>query len=217
MLEIKNKSFSSYKKYDQRKRSCLTSKGLAKLLPRIQNLYQITYIFCNTLPSVSIKPFDIKWLAPRGTLGLQCIYRAQLLIHTTHLPCSLPCNYVTSLLAYCRGQIRINWYRYCIKLLLSIFNSSLKKLSNLESSFLIIDTSWKNKTLIISAQTFRMVINLSKKFLETQKFFIAWNKKQMIFLLGKTGSRERKLLNLKTSSKTFTQNTKAISNYIYVL
>ena len=37
----------------------------------------------------------------------------------------------------------------------------------------------------------------------------------MIFVLGKIGSRERKLLNFKRSSKIFTQDTKAISNYIY--
>ena len=84
------------------KRSCLKSKGLAKLLPRIQNLYQITYIFCNSVASISILPFDTNWLAPRETLGLQCICRAQLLIHTTHLPSSLPCDYLTSLLSYCR-------------------------------------------------------------------------------------------------------------------
>ena len=90
-------------KTESRKRSCLTSKGLPKPLPRIQNLYQITYILCNTVSSISIQPFDTKRLAQRGTLGLQCIRRAQLLIHTTHLPCSLPCNYVTSHLAYCRG------------------------------------------------------------------------------------------------------------------
>ena len=86
---------------------------------------------------------------------------------------------------------------YCIKLLLSIFHSSVKKFSNLESSFLIIDTSWKNKTLIISTQTFRMVTNLWKTFLQTQSFFIVWNQKQMIFVLEKTGSKDRKLLNLK--------------------
>ena len=62
---------------------------------------------------------------------------------------------------------------------LSIFNSSPKKFSNLESSFLINDTSWKNKTLIISTQTFRMVTNLSKTFLQTQSFFIVWNQKQI--------------------------------------
>ena len=62
-----------------------------------------------------------------------------------------------------------------------------------------------------------MVINLSKTFLETQSFFIVSNQKQMIFVLTGTGSRERKLLNFKTSSKTFTENTKAISNYIYLL
>ena len=85
------------------KRSCLTSKGLPKPLPRIQNLYQITYIPCNTVSSITVQPFDTKWLAPRGTLGFQCIHRTQLLIHRTHLPCNLPCNYFTSLLAYCRG------------------------------------------------------------------------------------------------------------------
>ena len=84
------------------KRSCLKSKGLAKLLPRIQNLYQITYIFCNTVQSISIQPLDTNWLAPRETLCLQRICRIQLLIHTTHLPCCLPCSYVTSPLAYPR-------------------------------------------------------------------------------------------------------------------
>ena len=39
----------------------------------------------------------------------------------------------------------------------------------------------------------------------------------MIFVLGKTVSRERKLLNFKKSSKTFTNDTKAISDYIYLL
>ena len=39
----------------------------------------------------------------------------------------------------------------------------------------------------------------------------------MLFLIGKTGSRERKLLNFKRSSKTFTQDTKDISNYIHLL
>ena len=52
-----------------------------------------------------------------------------------------------------------------------------------------------------------MVTNLSKTFLKTQ----------MLFVLAKTGSRERKLLNLKTPSKTFTQDYKPISNYIYPL
>ena len=37
----------------------------------------------------------------------------------------------------------------------------------------------------------------------------------MIFVLGKTGSRDRKLINLKRCCKTFTQDTKAISNSIY--
>ena len=89
-------------KTGSRKRDCLTLNGLAKLLPRIQNLYQITYIFCNTVQSISIQPFDTNWLAPRETLGLQCICRAQIVIHTTHLPCWFPSNYVTSPLACSR-------------------------------------------------------------------------------------------------------------------
>ena len=113
-------------KTGSREGSCLTSKVLAKLLPRIQKLYQITYIFCNTVSSISIQPFDTNSFALRETFALQCVFR----------------------------------YTYCIKLLLSIFNSSEKKLPNLESHFLIIDTSWKNKALIISTQIFWMVINL---------------------------------------------------------
>ena len=84
------------------KTSWLTSKGLSELLPRIQNLYQITYLFCNTVQSISIQLFDTNWLAPRETLRLLYICRAQLLIHTIHLPCCLPCSYVTSPLAYSR-------------------------------------------------------------------------------------------------------------------
>ena len=68
------------------KGSCLTAKGLGKLLPRIQKLYQIKYVFCNTVSSVSIPPFYTNWLAPRGTLGLQCVGRAQPVIPTRHLP-----------------------------------------------------------------------------------------------------------------------------------
>ena len=76
--------------------------------------------------------------------------------------------------------------------MLRIFNYSVKKLSNLEWSFSMIDSSWKNKTPTISNETFRMVINLSKHFLQTQ----------ILFVFGKAGSRERKLLNFKRSSKT---------------
>ena len=46
-------------------------------------------------------------------------------------------------------------------------------------SFLINDTSWKNKTLILSTKTFKMMISLSKVFLQTQSFFIVWNQKQI--------------------------------------
>ena len=89
----------------------------------------------------------------------------------------------------------------------------MKKLLNLQSSFSSIDTSWKDKTPIISTETVRMVTNLSKTF-PTQAFFIASNQKQMIFVLGRPWSREKRLLIFKSSSKTFTKNTKAISDYI---
>ena len=128
-------------KTGSRKTSWLTSKVLSEYLLRIQNLYQITYLFCNTVQSISIQLFDTNGLALRETLLLQCICRVQLLIQTIHLPCSLPCSYVTSLLAYSRQLKGINRYTYCIKLFLSIFNSTAKKLSNLESSFLMNDTS----------------------------------------------------------------------------
>ena len=101
--------------------------------------------------------------------------------------------------------------------MLSVFNYSVKKLSNLESRFSNSDNSWKKNTSIILVETLRMVIYLSRNLLKTQSFFIVSNQKEMIFVLGKTGSRERKLLNLKKSSKTFTKDTKAISNYIYLL
>ena len=39
----------------------------------------------------------------------------------------------------------------------------------------------------------------------------------MLFILGKIGSKETKLLNFKRSTKTFSQDIKAISNYIYLL
>ena len=39
----------------------------------------------------------------------------------------------------------------------------------------------------------------------------------MIFVLGKTGSRERKSFNFKKSSKTHNQDPEAISYYTYLL
>ena len=62
-----------------------------------------------------------------------------------------------------------------------------------------------------------MVINLSKTFLQTQTFFTVSSQKQIMFILGGTRSRERKLLKFKKSSKTFTKDTKTISNSIYPL
>ena len=93
----------------------------------------------------------------------------------------------------------------------------MKKLLNLQSSFPSIDTSWKDKTPIISTETVRMVTSLSKTFLQFQSMFIVSNQKQMVFVLRRPWSREKKLLIFKSHIKTFTQNTKAISSYIYLL
>ena len=90
----------------------------------------------------------------------------------------------------------------------------MKKPLKLQSSFSSIDTSWKDKTPVISTQTVRMVTNLSKTFLQSQSIFIISNRKEMIFFLRRPWSREKKLLIFKSSSKTFTQNTKAISNSV---
>ena len=49
------------------KTSWLTSKGLSELLPRIQNLYQITYLFCNTVQYILIQLFGTNCLALIGT------------------------------------------------------------------------------------------------------------------------------------------------------
>ena len=92
----------------------------------------------------------------------------------------------------------------------------MKILLNLESTFTNILHFQKKKIPIISTEIFR-IINLSNPYLQTQSFFIIWNQKQTIFILGWTWSRERKLLQFKRSTKTFTQDTKAISNYIYPL
>ena len=84
------------------KTSWLTSKTLSELLLRIQNLYHIAYLFCNTVQSISNQLLHTSWLALSETLRLLCISRAQLLIHKTHLPYYLPCSYVTRPLAYSR-------------------------------------------------------------------------------------------------------------------
>ena len=94
---------SNQKDHDLAKRSSLYSKVLAKLSPRTQKLYQITYIFCNRLWSLFIHPFDTYLLAPRETLGLQKICRAQLFILGTRLHCCLLWNYVRSLWTHSRG------------------------------------------------------------------------------------------------------------------
>ena len=94
-------------------------------------------------------------------------------------------------------------------MLLRYFNSSVKNLLNLEWSFSNIDTTWKNKTPVISTETFRMVINIWKTFLQTQSFFIFWNQKQTIFIFWGTGCTGRKLLNFKMSGKTFNSGYKS--------
>ena len=82
----------------------------------------------------------------------------------------------------------------------------MKKLPNLESSFLINDTSWKNKTLTLSTKkTFKMMINLSKVFLQTQLFFIVWNQKQI---------KGKEVTKLQKMEQKFDENTKATSNNI---
>ena len=66
-------------------------------------------------------------------------------------------------------------------------------------------------------ETVRIVRNLAKNFLQVWSFFIVLNKKQMISVLRTPSSKEKKLLIFKSSSKTLNQNTKAISNEIYLL
>ena len=87
----------------------------------------------------------------------------------------------------------------------------------MEWSFANTDYTWKNKTGRISTETFGIVINFSKTFLQIQSFFIVWNQKKNYFHLSKNRIAEKRLLNLKWSSKIFTQDTKAISNLIYLL
>ena len=82
--------------------------------------------------------------------------------------------------------IKKEYVQHRIKVLWSIFNYSVKKLSNLESSFSNSGTSWKNKTPTISNKTLRIMIYLSKNFLQIQSFFIVWNKNQIIFVLRTT-------------------------------
>ena len=101
--------------------SCLSLRGQAKFLLKKQKLYQITNISCNPLWSVFIEPFDTNFLVSRGSLGLQCIYRAQLFIQIAHIYYRLPCTYVASLLTYCRGKLRIKRWIYRIKVVLRYF------------------------------------------------------------------------------------------------
>ena len=81
----------------------------------------------------------------------------------------------------------------------------MKKLPNLESSFLINDTSILVDTLILSTKTFKMMINLSKVIFQTQLFFIVWNQKQI---------KGKEVTKLQKVEKKFEENTKATSNYI---
>ena len=89
----------------------------------------------------------------------------------------------------------------------------MKKVSNLLSSLSSYDTSWKDKTPIISTETVTMVTNLSKTFLQIQSIFIVSNPKQIILFLRRPWCREKKLLTFKSSYKTFTQNTRTVSSY----
>ena len=75
----------------------------------------------------------------------------------------------------------------------------MKKLLNLDSGFSSIDTSWKDKAPIISTEKVRMVTNLLKTFLQIQSIFIVSNQKQMIFVLRRPWSREKKVAYIQKS------------------
>ena len=75
----------------------------------------------------------------------------------------------------------------------------------------------EKKPSIISTEKFSMVISLSKIFFKLNNYSQFKIKNKTIFVLAGTGRTERKLLNFKRSSKTFTQDKKAISNGIYLL
>ena len=91
-------------KTGSRERKSLNFKRPSKTLRQDKNaISNYIYIFCTTLSSVSIHHFYTNYFPVIGTLGLQCILRTQLIIHTTHLPSCFPYHYVTSLLAYCKG------------------------------------------------------------------------------------------------------------------
>ena len=62
-----------------------------------------------------------------------------------------------------------------------------------------------------------MAIDPLKNFLQTQSLFTVLNQRQIIFILAGTASSQKKLLKFEMSRKTFTQDEKAISNYIYLL
>ena len=94
-------------------------------------------------------------------------------------------------------------------------NSSVKKTFKLRLGLLEYQYYLK-KNPLISTETFIMVINLPKTLLQTQSFFTVWNQKQMNFIFLRTRSRERKLLKLKRSSKTFT-TIKKLYQMTYIL
>ena len=154
--------------------NCITSKGPAKLLPSTQKLYRITYIFCKALWSVFIQPFDTNLLARKATLTLQCICTAQT---------NYSNNTYTFLLTLqsCYKPLGLLWRVIKNKKVYipysAISNTWVSRLLNLEWTFLNIDTSWNNKTPIRLIETFIMVINLSRPFLQTQSFFIVSNQK----------------------------------------
>ena len=70
----------------------------------------------------------------------------------------------------------------------------MNKILNLQPGFPSTDTSWKDKTSVIATETVRIVTNLSKPFFQIQSKFIASNQKQMIFILRRPWSSEKKSL-----------------------
>ena len=93
----------------------------------------------------------------------------------------------------------------------------MKKLLDFQWSFLTIDIRLKNKTPIVFTERLRTVINLWKTFLQTESFFIVWNEKHNFCFRRKRINGKEVASLQKSSSKNSTEDTKAISNYIYLL
>ena len=83
-----------------------------------------------------------------------------------------------------------------------------------EPSFSNIDTSWKNKIDWNTWNGDKSFKNFSSNSIIFHR--LKWKPNDFL-VLGGTGSKERKLLHFKSRTKNFTEDTKAILNYIYLL